>query len=60
VSKPRFKVSPWHGEHSTLFFVVDTKRDRQMGCTSTARDGGAARELADIQCRALNKEAARG
>lgn len=51
----RYKVAVWHGEAGSIFRVVDTKKDRVMGETSTFRDKGAARELADIQCNALNK-----
>lgn len=54
---PRYFVSTWHGEIGTIFAVIDRKTDRHVGMTSTMRDGGAARELADIQANALNKAA---
>ena len=56
----RFSVVLWHGESGTVAVVVDRKRDRAMGITSTMRDGSRFRELADIQCAALNRAAIKG
>jgi hypothetical protein len=55
--KNRFKVVAWHGEGNSIFRVIDTKTGRAKGETSLRRDGGSARELADIQARALNRRA---
>lgn len=51
----RYTVSVWHGESGSIARVIDTKRDRIMGETSTFRDGAYWRTLADIQCDALNR-----
>jgi hypothetical protein len=51
----RYKVSPWHGEYNSVFYILDTKLDQHVAATSTKVNGPAARELADIRCRELNE-----
>lgn len=53
--RARFHVAVWHGEHGSIFRVVDRRRNRIMGERSTMRDGIHARQLMDIQCAALNR-----
>ena len=48
----RTRYSPVYGAVAT---VEDLKSGREMGQTSTFRDGAGWLELAEIQCRALNK-----
>ena len=48
----RTRHSPVYGAVAT---VEDLKSGREMGQTSTFRDGAGWLELAEIQCKALNR-----
>jgi len=56
----RYRVVVTHGERGSIFQVFDTKTGRIKGETSTMRDKGGARQLADIQADALNRAADKG
>ena len=54
----RFVVQSRRGKgrlSATFYTVVDRKTGRAKGRTDTYRDGDAAKELAEIQARALNR-----
>ena len=53
---PRYQIRTRHSPvYGAVATVEDLKSGREMGQTSTFRDGAGWLELAEIQCRALNK-----